>query len=115
MQNTKLFKISLAISLLGIFLLLTILEYQTIPLYKIGDINKDLLERSVRIQGSITSIKETQGLYILKVKDTSTITIIVFKEDPIDLKKNSLLEIEGKVAEYKETLEIIADKIIELK
>ena len=114
MNQTSLIKLSLTISLLGIFSLLTILEYSTIQLYQIKDINKDLLETKVKIQGTITNIKETPGLYILNIKDTSIITVIIFKEDPINIKKNSKVEIEGKVTEYNKELEIIADKITTL-
>ena len=52
---------------------------------------------------------------MLELKPTKVITTIVFKEDPINLKKNSLVEIEGKVQEYQDELELIADKITELK
>tara|TARA_Y100000310_G_scaffold344495_1_gene457559 strand:- start:3444 stop:3794 length:351 start_codon:yes stop_codon:yes gene_type:complete len=116
MQNQKLFKISLIISLIGTFSLLLILEYQEIPFYNLKDITKEQLETKVRVQVNILSVKETPGLYLLKITDeTKVITTIVFKEDPINLKKNSLVEIEGKVQEYQDELELIADKITELK
>ena len=112
MENHKLLKISLIISLIGTFSLLLILEYQEIPLYKIEQITKEQLETKVRIQGTILKIKETPGLYILDIRDTKTITTIAFKEEQINFKRNSFVEIEGKVQEYQNELEIIADKII---
>ena len=116
MLNIKLFRISLIISLLGTFTLLLILEYQELPFSKISEINKDQIETKIKTQGTITSIKETPGLYILTIKDSnSIITTIVFKEEQIALTKNSLVEIEGKIQEYQNELEIIADKITELK
>ena len=112
MNNRKLFKISFSIALAGTLLLLLILEYQTIPLYNIEDITKDNLETKVKIQGTIILVKETPGLHILNIKDqTSTITTIAFKEKPVEFKRNSLVEVEGKIQEYKTELEIIADKI----
>jgi RecJ-like exonuclease len=115
MENSTLLKLSFIVSIVGIFILLIILEYQEIPFYQIKDITKDHLEKSVKIQGTIITIKETPGLYLLKVKDTKIIPVMIFKEEEIDIKKNSKVEIEGKVTEYKNELEIIADKITELK
>ena len=115
MQNSILLKISFIVSIIGIFLLLLILEYQEIPFYQIKDITKDQLERSVKIQGTIINIKETPGLYILTLRDTKSIPVMIFKEEEIAFKRNSKVEIEGKVTEYKSELEIIADKITEIK
>ena len=112
MKETTLLKISILVSVLGVFFLMVISELSHIELSKISDITKKDLETKVKIQGKLLSIQETPGLYILTVTDfTSTITIIVFKEDPLELKKNSNIEIEGKVTEYQGKLEIIADTI----
>ncbi len=113
MKDSTLLKISLIISITGIFLLLFILEFSEVKPFQIKDISKEQLELQVKIQGEIVSIKETPGLYILKVDDlTETLTIIVFKEEPLNIKKGMYVEITGKVQEYKDELEIIADKII---
>ena len=112
MKETTLLKISILVSVLGVFSLMVISELSHIELSKISDITKKDLETKVKIQGKLLSIQETPGLYILTVTDfTSTIVIIVFKEDPLELKKNSNIEIEGKVTEYQGKLEIIADTI----
>ena len=112
MKETTLLKISILVSVLGVFSLMVISELSHIELSKISDITKKDLETKVKIQGKLLSIQETPGLYILTITDfTSTITIIVFKEDPLELKKNSNIEIEGKVTEYQGKLEIIADTI----
>ena len=112
MKETTLLKISILVSVLGVFFLMVISELSHIELSKISDITKKDLETKVKIQGKLLSIQETPGLYILTVTDfTSTIVIIVFKEDPLELKKNSNIEIEGKVTEYQGKLEIIADTI----
>ena len=112
MKETTLLKISILVSVLGVFFLMVISELSHIELSKISDITKKDLETKVKIQGKLLSIQETPGLYILTITDfTSTITIIVFKEDPLELKKNSDIEIEGKVTEYQGKLEIIADTI----
>jgi len=113
MKDETLLKISLIFSITGIFILLFILEYSQIDLIKIQNITQDNLETQVKIQGELVSVKETPGLYILKIDDQSkAITVIVFKEEPIEFKKGTYLEITGEVQKYKDELEIIADKII---
>ncbi len=113
MEDSTLLKISLIISITGIFTLLFILEFSEVKPFQIKDITKKQLENQIKIQGEITSIKETPGLYILNVNDlTETITVIIFKEDPLNIKKGMYIEVTGEVQEYKDELEIIADKII---
>ena len=112
MKEITILKFSVLISVLGIFSLMIISELSSIELRDISSITKEDLETKVKIQGKLISIQETPGLYILTVTDfTSTIPIIVFKEESLDLRKNSQVEIEGKVAEYEKKLEIIADTI----
>ena len=80
--------------------------------YKINEITKDNLETQVRVTANIQSIKETPGLYILTLQDsTGRIKAIIFKENFLDLQKNSLIEIEGSIQEYQNELEIVAEKI----
>lgn len=113
MKDETLLKISLIISVTGIFILLFLLEYSQLDLIKIQNVTQNELETQVKIQGELVSVKETPGLYILKIDDqTKTITVIVFKETPIEFKKGTYLEITGEVQKYKDELEIIADKII---
>ena len=48
----------------------------------------------------------------MNIKDsTAEITTIVFKEDKINITRGSLVEVEGKVKEYNEILEINAELI----
>jgi RecJ-like exonuclease len=108
----QLLKISLTISILGIFALLLISEYSEIPLQNIKDLNKDQLETKVRVQGDLISIKETPGLYLLKLKQSNAlIPVVIFKEEILDLKKNSQIEVTGTLTEYNNELEILADTI----
>lgn len=117
MKNNNLIKISLTISILGIFLLLTISEYFPPELTRIQDLNENYLEKNIRTQGTITQIKTTPTIVILKLKDSNNlITVIAFTEQIIpDLKLNSQVEILGEVQKYEHELEIIADKITILK
>lgn len=108
-----LFKTSLTISLVGILLLLIYTENLTIPTKNISEITNRDIDKYIKIMGQVTRVTDLPVLTILNIKDqTSEITAIVFKEEELDINENDFLIIEGKVAEYKGELEIIAEKII---
>ncbi len=110
MEN--LFKISLIISTAGIlFLLLLSNAIEPKPI-KIKDINNELIDKKVKIQGQIFNIKSYEGsnFQVLSVKDnTSKIDVILGK--PINMTINKSIIIIGRVQEYKSYLQISADKI----
>ncbi|MBU2634174.1 MAG: hypothetical protein KJ674_02930 [Nanoarchaeota archaeon] len=113
MKESTLLKLALITSLLGILIILFISEKTEIPSSDIKSINKNLLNKEVQITALVENVIETPGLYILTVKDNSaSIKVIVFKEDPINITENSIIEIIGTVTEYKNQTEIIAKEII---
>jgi len=113
MHEKTLLKISLATSLIGILILLMIMDKIDVSDSNIAAINKELVDKQVKIKGEITRITETPGLYILKVKDdTGDMDVIIFKEDEIEFEKGVLVEVDGQVAEYAGKLELIAKKVI---
>ena len=112
MENSKLIKISLIMSIIGILSLLLIVEFFPPELIKIKDITEEHLEKSIRTQGTITQIKATPGLVRLKLKDSNKlITVILFTEEEQNIELNSKVEILGKIESYQYELEILADKI----
>ena len=112
MDEKFLFKISLLCSLLGIFIILLIVERLDVGEFSIDSVNLSLVDKEVKVKGYITSIKETPGLYLLTIKDSSgQITAVIFKDDPIDIKKDQLIEIEGIVVNYNNKPEIQAKRI----
>lgn len=116
MLKSTIFKITIIISILGTFSILLISEFSEIRLQKISELEEDQLEVKVRVQGKLLAIKETPGLYILTLAENkATIPIIIFKEDELKLKKNSELVVQGRLTEYRDNFEIIAERIIELK
>ena len=113
MKEKMLLKISLITSIIGILILLIILDKIDISDSNISSINKDLVDKQVKIKGEITRLTETTGLYIINIKDnTGNIDVIVFKEEKLELEKGNIVEIEGQVTEYQDKLEVIAKKII---
>ncbi|MEK6952270.1 MAG: OB-fold nucleic acid binding domain-containing protein [Nanoarchaeota archaeon] len=112
MEEKTLFKISLICSLLGLLILFTISDSIQIKRYDIKDITKDLEGKEIKIQGIITRISETPGLYIFDIQDeTGKITAVLFKEENINLTLNSNIKAEGKIKIYKDKPELEISQI----
>lgn len=117
MNQKKLFKISLSISLIGIILLLILSNILEPNLTKISDINNNHLNKKIKIQGKITNIKnfEEHNFQLITISDqTKEIDVLIkYSKIPLELKPNQKLEIIGKIQPYKNTLQIQAEKIME--
>ncbi len=112
MKEKTLLKVALLTSLVGILILLFILEKIDLSSSNIANITKDNLDEKIKIKAEVTKVTETPGLYILDVKDfTGSIKVVVFKDEPLEIKQGDILEIEGQVTSYKDQVEIIAKKI----
>lgn len=112
MNEKRLLKICLITSILGIFLLLSIAEFSQPKFYQINDITEKQIDTQIKIQGTITKSKDLPGLLIFDLKDnTSKMTVVAFKDFQINLTKGENVSITGKIAEYNNVLEIIADEI----
>ena len=106
MKEKLLLKISLVISLIGILFLLIILNNIDVPDPDINSINKDLIDKQIKVKGEITKITETPGLYIINIM------VVVFKEEQLNLEKGRIIQVEGQVTGYQDKIEIIAKRII---
>lgn len=112
MKENDLLKIALVCSLIGILMILFIVQKYEVPNYTIEDIDKSMLNEMVSVKGQINRITETPGLYIINLEDsTGEITVVIFKEEDLDILEGNLIEVEGEVTEYKNEVEIIAKEI----
>jgi len=107
----KLFKISLAFSILGILLLLFLSNILEPKQINIGEIDNSRLNKKVKVSGEIFKIQDKQDFKILSIKD-STGKIDVLYNCGDNLKQSLNITIVGKVQEYREYLQISADKIM---
>jgi len=79
------------------------------------NINKNLINKKVIVSGQITSTKpfEESNFQLINIKDkTGSITITI--NSITNLSKNQNITIIGEVTEYNNTLQIQADKIINI-
>ena len=113
MKEKTLLKISLICALIGLYALFLINERIFVSSKTIENINSTLLDQDVSIKGEITTITQTEGLYLINIKDKSNkeITVIIFKDQELELKKGDIINVEGTVKDYKGKLEVLAKKI----
>jgi RecJ-like exonuclease len=112
-NEKDLLKISLISSLIGILLLFILTYEMKVNFYEINSLSKDNIDDAVRIKGIVESFAETPGLYIVTIKDdTGAITVVIFKDESLNLQKGMELEIIGTVTEYNNKLEIILKEIV---
>ena len=80
---------------------------------RIGEINDKLLNKKVKVQGTIFNIRsyEDSDFQVISIKD-KTGKIDITTNKILDLKNNQQIIVTGTIKEYKEFLQIQADKII---
>lgn len=89
-----------------------ILSYYSEPeLSNIKDLNTNNLYEKIKIKGVITQIKEYDDFTIIKINDKSNSMNVLINNINLNLSKNESITIIGKISEYKNDLEIIAQKI----
>jgi aspartyl/asparaginyl-tRNA synthetase len=108
----KLLKITLLISLGGIFLLILLMNALKLELVQISSLNDSQLNKNVKISGQIMTIKtfEESNFQIIDIGDKTGI-IQGILDKPINLSKNQTVVIEGTLQKYKKQLQIQVDKI----
>lgn len=100
----KLLTFSLIISFLGVFLLL--LLSNTIKPIQVSYYQQLKLNDKVKTTGKILNIKTYDNFNIISLDNNLTITC-----NKCNFKLNQTIQAEGKVAEYKQQLQINAEKI----
>lgn len=113
MKTEALVKLALATSLLGLFSLYILSESLEPKLIPISEINEKMFDSYARISGQITSARETEGLYILRVEDGSgAIDVVIYKEkEKISFSGGQEVEVIGKVSEFRGKLQLEAVEV----
>jgi len=114
-KNSKLLKISLIISIASILLLLFLSQTLQPKIISIQDINTNMLEKSITIRGRVVSEKDFSDsqFKILNVCDKTACIDVTLSSKGIF--KDKTIQVVGKIEEYKNELQINANKIIEIK
>ncbi|MBI2046575.1 hypothetical protein HYT26_00220 [Candidatus Pacearchaeota archaeon] len=117
MENAGLLKLSFMVSIAGILILLFLSEIMQPGLTEISSISKSMLEKSVSIRGVAVSEKNLGNFKIIELCDRLSMCIPVTlsgKKNLTDSLSGKEFVVAGRIAEYKNELQIEADKIIEV-
>lgn len=114
MQQKKLLRISLIISLIGIFFLLFLARILEPKQTNIENINDKFLNQKVKLHGTILKVTDKETFKILSVADaTGKIDVLCGCKNNL-IANNQTVVITGAIQSYKGNLQISADKIIKI-
>lgn len=116
MNNKNVLILCFITSIIGIIVLFLLYLNLPVKLIKISEINNGFLNLKVKIVGEVVKISNYKaGFQILNVRDNSgDIDVLVDKEKIISLSKTDKIMVIGRVSEYKNNLQINAEKINKL-
>lgn len=108
MDKEKFLKIAIIIASVGVITLAILLNFMKLNQTPIMTIDESYLGKTVLINSTISSSSTFNNKTMFYV-DNNKISFIAFSE--LNLKKGDKVLVTGKVAEYKDGLQIIVDKI----
>ena len=102
LKKINILKLSLSISLIGIFLLLFLANFLPTKQLNINQINDNHLNKKIQVQGQVLNIRnyENQNLQVILIKDT-TGEIEIITNKITSLQKNESILVIGKITNYK--------------
>ncbi|MEN6592915.1 MAG: exodeoxyribonuclease VII large subunit [Methanobacterium sp.] len=119
MEDSFIFKIALAMSIVGLVGMMFSVNMITAREVKINEINRGMLDEDVTLQGLVQDVKKSSrsNTYFLDIMDgTGKISVIVFESSAVDLEKtnqsiyslnNKRVKVTGKISEYQGKMELI--------
>ena len=117
MKEKNLLKIALICSLLGLLILYLVSNNIEIKEKNIEKITLDNKDEFVNIKGTISNIVNTEKVTIIKILQPQEITVVLFKNEnkTTTIQQGNEIEVIGKVDEYEDKIEIIADRVRVIK
>lgn len=111
-QEKMIIRIALVCALVGLTALFIISKHFDPKEYSIKDVRKERLNSLVKVSGVVESVRDTPKVLIITLEENKErIKIVAFKEGRVAVKKNQVIEIEGRLTEYEGEIEIEADRI----
>lgn len=114
MQQQRLFKISLIVSMIGILILLFLSNFLEPKSISISEIDDSMINKKVKVQGEILKITDKKSFLIISLED-KTGKIDVLCECKNNFQNNQKISVYGTIKEYQKSLQIQADKIIKIE
>jgi len=110
MKESTLLKISLISSLIGVLLLLVVSTQLKVDEKLISEIDETNLDSQVRINGVVVDSQKRGTVTLINLAQLEEMQIVVFTN--ITLNKGDYIEVTGKIGEYENQLQLVADKIV---
>ncbi len=111
MDERVLLRISLAASVIGIFLLVVMLNFFTVADRGIGELQKEREGSSVRVKGFVESVADHEGFAVIEIAELKTVSAIMFTSENVSLEKGEGLEVTGKIRNYRGRNELVIERV----
>ena len=109
MDENQLLKLSFIVAILGI-IALYFLSNVEINYTTIEKINNEKIGNFIKITGRVVDVIETDKITIIKIAQENFIEVVAF--DDMEISKGMNVEVSGRVDEYNDKSQIVAEKII---
>ena len=113
MKEKTLFKIALICSIVGLCVLFFISSSIKIGEIDVGKITDSDVGKEVRVIGIVNRVSDTEKVMFLEVgqEKVEDISVVLFKEEAINLKEGDYVELLGELDEYDGEYSIIANAV----
>ena len=113
MKEKTLFKIALICSFIGLIGLYFISDRISIDRIKISEIDREDIGEEIKIVGKVERVANSDKVVFLEISEmkTESISVILFKDRDIEIKKGSYVEVEGEIDDYNGEREVIAGRV----
>lgn len=108
MKESTLLKIALIGAVIGILVLFFVTKTVRIDETTIDRLKTD---ETSSIKGTVTKITEKDNVAFVELTQENKISVILFKDYPIDLKEGEVVEVIGKTEEYEGKLEVVGKEV----
>ena len=112
MKEKTLLKTALIVSLAGLLVLYIISDNIEIKQASIEKITLDNKDEMVKVKGIVSRLTDTEKVTIMEITQPTEITVVLFKDNnqSMPIREGNEVEIIGKVDEYNNKLEIVAQR-----
>ena len=127
MEDHLIFKIALAMSIMGLIGMVFSADMISPGEIKIKDIDRGMLDEDVTLEGFVQNVKKSSSsnTYFMEIMDgTGKITVLIFDSNAQELQKANTtiynlnsrrVKVTGKVSEYQGKIELILNDASSLK
>ncbi|MFC1698270.1 hypothetical protein ACFL1H_08095 [Nanoarchaeota archaeon] len=118
MEDKTLLKTALLLTITGIIVLFIMSDNINLQNMEISDFDnkefsKSLLDKEIKVTGKLIKVQQNNNSAILEIEQhvPKRLTIFLFKDEELNLEKDTYITVSGEFKEYEDKFELIANKI----